>query len=139
MIPLRKRLFSIAAVLLFLFIMLSIGNKETGIIIDRDTQQIATFNVPINTAYYVIATPQRECTITGVGDIEAITKTLSFAGYTYDYSGEFKYGLILSCINDLRLSECNLLVKDNYLVNGNMVFELNFNLENYLKAMMLNY
>lgn len=139
MIPLRKRLFSIAAVLLFLFIMLSIGNKETGIIIDRDTQQIATFNVPINTAYYVIATPKRECTITGVGDIEAITKILSFAGYTYDYSGEFKYGLILSCINDLRLSECNLLVKDNYLVNGNMVFELNFNLENYLKAMMLNY
>lgn len=136
---LKKRIFNVIIVLIFLFTMIFIAKSQTGITIKENSFEIANFGVPESTAYYVIATPKKEITVIGQQDISEITEKLSFVGYAYNFSGDFQYGMILSCIDANRISQCNFLIKDNYMVNGNMVFKLDFNLEDYLKTVMISY
>ena len=135
----KKRIFQVLIIILFTFILLIVADNQLNFEIDRTTEEVTAFVPPSNTAYFVIDTPKGESIISGLSDISEILNKLNFAAYSYEFEGEFNYDMILSCVNINKLSEANLLIKDNYMVNGNRIFELDFNIEQYLSNISRNY
>lgn len=135
----KKRILQAIIVIIFMFAMIFIAKNENHIILNEDSKEITSFAPPVNTSYFIIATPKGEYIISGLSDTSEIYNKLNFNSYSYELKGDFDYEMILSCVNISQLSEANLLIKDNYMVNGNRIFKLDFNIENYLRKISKHY
>lgn len=135
----KKRILQVLIIVIFTLSMLYIGKTQKNFEIIESSRQPMTFTTPADTLYFVCTNRENEYIVSGMNDIASIAKLLNFEGYAYKYTGDFNYDLILACVNIGNISESNILIKDNYILSGNKLIKLDYNIQREIEKIAKQY